>query len=254
MYNMKIITSKSATVALSLALSTLQSGAHPSEPQQPFQRLHAHENLEFHIHTGWESRYFSEGRDALEGDSIWASSIELGLEHFTAGLWYGNSPDQSYDELQLSLGITESFGDLKAYIGYTHFIFPFEGSNDDEIGIGITWSGLPAEIELAAELYYSFEADGYFTEISANRGFEITENFSTSFSSIFGINQGYVTDGHDGANHFALQVSYEYVLTKSLSLLAHTTYSWEIGKKSTTPGDDLLKNFFHCGVGLQWAF
>jgi len=228
--------------------------AHQSEPQQPFERPHAHENFEFHVHTGLESRYFSEGRDALNGDSIWASSFEFGLEHFAAGVWYGNSPNQSYDELQLSFALTQTFGDFEAYIGYTHYIFPFDDSHDDEIGTGITWTGLPGEIEISADIYQSFDADGYFAELSTSREFEITEPFSITLSSIFGINQGYVSDGHDGANHFALQIGYEYVLTKSLSLIAHTTYSWAINKSSTAPGDALLKDFVHFGAGIQWDF
>lgn len=236
------------------ALSISLLSAHQSDPQQPFERPHAHENFEFHVHTGWESRYFSEGRDALDGDSLWASSFEFGLEHLAAGLWYGKSPDQSYDELQLSVALTQTFGDFEAYIGYTHFIFPFDGSHDDEIGTGITWTGLPADIELSADIYHSFDANGYFSELSASREFEITEPFSVTLSSIFGINQGYVSDGHDGANHFALQIGYEYALTESLSLIAHTTYSWAIDKKSTAPGDALLEDFFHCGAGLQWDF
>ncbi len=228
--------------------------AHQSEPQQPFERPHAHDSFEFHAHTGLESRYFSEGRDALNGDSIWANSFEVGLEHFAAGLWYGNSPNQSYDELQLSLALTQTLGDFEAYIGYTHYIFPFDGSNDNEIGTGITWSGLPAEIELSADIYHSLDADGYFAELSVSRKFEISEPLSVTLSSIFGINQGYVSDGHDGANHFALQIGYEYALTKSLSVIAHTTYSWAIDKKATAPGDTLLEDFFHCGLGLQWDF
>jgi hypothetical protein len=102
--------------------------AHQSDPQQPFERPHAHDSPEFHIHTGWQSRYFSEGRDALDGDSIWASSFEFGLEHLAAGFWYGKSPDQSYDELQLSLALTQTFGDFETYIGYTHYIFPFDAA------------------------------------------------------------------------------------------------------------------------------
>jgi hypothetical protein len=228
--------------------------AHQSDPQQPFERPHAHDSPEFHIHTGWESRYFSEGRDALDGDSIWASSFEFGLEHLAAGFWYGKSPDQSYDELQLSLALTQTFGDFETYIGYTHYIFPFDGSHDNEISTGITWTGLPAEIEISADIYHSFDADGYFAELSVSREFEITQSFNIIPSSIFGINQGYVSDGHDGANHFALQIGYEYVLTKSLSLIAHTTYSWAIDKKATAPGDTLLEDFFHSGAGLQWNF
>jgi hypothetical protein len=251
---MKTYPSTPCLLYVILAFGTFQASAHQSEPQQPFERPHAHETFEFHIHTGLESCYFSEGRDALDGDSIWASSFEFGLEHFAAGLWYGKSPDQSYDELQLSLALTQTFGDFEVYIGYTHYIFPYDGTNDNEIGTGITWSGLPAEIELSADIYHSFDADGYFAELSASREFKITNPFSVTLSSIFGINQGYVSDGHDGANHFALQIGYEYALTESLSLIAHTTYSWAIDKKATAAGDELLEDFFHCGVGLQWNF
>jgi hypothetical protein len=237
-----------------LTLTNLTSSAHQSDPQQPFERPHAHDAAEFHIHTGWESRYFSEGRDALDGDSIWASSFEFGLEHLAAGFWYGKSPDQSYDELQLSLALTQTFGDFETYIGYTHYIFPFDGSHDNEIGTGITWTGLPAEIEISADIYHSFDADGYFAELSASREFEISQSFNIIPSSIFGINQGYVSDGHDGANHFALQIACSYNLTESVSLVAHTTYSWTINKSSTAPGDALLKDFIHFGAGIQWDF
>ena len=128
----------SSILAAIIAFGGSVAFAHQSEPQQPFERPHAHDNVEFHVHTGFESRYFSEGRDALDGDSIWASSFEFGLDHFAAGLWYGNSPNQSYDELQLSLALIQTFGDFEANIGYTHYIFPFDGSHDDEIGTGIT--------------------------------------------------------------------------------------------------------------------
>lgn len=251
---MKNYPSTPCVATIILVLGIFQASAHQSDPQQPFERPHAHENFEFHAHTGLESRYFTEGRDALDGNSLWTSSFEFGIEHFAAGIWYGNSPDQSYDELQISLALTQSFGEFEAYIGFTHFIFPFDGSDDDEIGTGITWTGLPAEIELSADIYHSFQANGYFAELAATRSFEITEPFSVSFSSILGMNQGYVSDGHDGANHFALQVGYGYALTESLTLLAHTTYSWAIDKKATAPGDAQLKDFFHLGAGLQWDF
>lgn len=251
---MKNLPSTLSLLSLILALSSFQASAHQPDLQQPFERPNANDNLEIHVHTGLESRYFSEGRDALDGDSIWASSFELGLDHFAAGLWYGNSPNQTYDELQLSLALVQTFGDFEANIGYTHYIFPFDGSHDNEIGTGITWTGLPAEIEITADIYHSFDADGYFAELSTSREFEITEPFNVTFSSVFGINQGYVSDGHDGANHFALRIGYEYVLTKSLSLIAHTTYSWVIDKNATAPGDALLEDFFHCGAGLQWNF
>ncbi len=235
-----------------ISLSTAYG--HESESQLPFARPHAHSELEGHVHVGWESRYFSEGRDALDGDSLYTSSFELGWKHLSAGVWYGHSPDQNYNELQLSLGLSHCIGDFEFYIAYTHFQFPFEHTHDNEIGIGCAWTGLPLDIELAADVYYSFEADGYFAEISAARDFSITDKLTLNLSGIFGINQGYVGDGHDGANHFALSLGLEYEIYDGVAITAHTAYSWEIGSGKRYPGDGQLIDFIHSGIGLQWSF
>jgi hypothetical protein len=241
----------SLIIFLSSALAAL---AHEPEAQLPFDRQYVDDTVEGHAHLGWESRYFSEGRDALDGDSLIAGSFEVGWKHISGGVWYGNSPDQRYDELQLSLAVTRSTGDFEFYGAYTHLRFPFDDSHDNEIGAGVAWTGLPMEVELSADIYYSFDADGYFAEIAAVREMSITDRLAVNFSVPFGINQGYVADGHDGANNIALRLGLEFALTDSISVTAHTTYSWALGRDATFPGDDLLIDFFHGGVGLQWTF
>ncbi len=234
--------------------SVLAVVGHEPEAQLPFDRPHVHESWEGHAHLGWESRYFSEGRDSLDGDSLFVGSFEMGWRHLAGGIWYGNSPDQAYDELQLTLAVTQSIGDFEFYAGYTHLRFPFDDLHDNEIGAGVAWSGLPLDIEFSADIYHSFDADGYFAEISAGRELPITEQLSLSLTSPFGINQGYVADGHDGANHFALRLGLEYVIANSVSVTAHATQSWALDRNGASPGDDQLIDFFHGGVGLQWTF
>lgn len=234
--------------------SAFSAFAHEPEAQLPFARPHAHDKLEGHAHLGWESRYFTEGRDALGGGSLFAGSFELGWKHLAGGIWYGNSPDQRYDELQLSLALTQSVGDFEFYGGYTHLRFPFDDSHDNELGAGVAWSGLPLEIELSADIYHSFDADGYFAEIAAGREFVITDQLSLHVSTPFGINQGYVADGHDGANNMAIRLGLEYALSDAVSVTAHGTYSWALGRESAYEGDEQLIDFFHGGVGLQWEF
>lgn len=235
-------------------VSVVTAFGHEPEAQLPFVHPHAHETVEGHVHLGWESRYFSEGRDSLDGDSLFVSSFEMGWEHLAGGVWYGYSPDQRHDELQLTLALAQSIGDFEFYGGYTHLRFPFDSSHDNEIGTGVAWSGLPMDVELSADLYYSFDADGYFAELSAGREFAITDRLAINFSAPFGINQGYVPDGHDGANNIALRLGLEYALSNSISVTAHTTYSWALGRDAASPGDDRLIDFFHGGVGLQWSF
>lgn len=233
---------------------TFTATAHEPEVQLPFDRPHAQASIEGHMHTGWESRYFSEGRDSLDGDSLWATSFELGRDRFSGGVWYGTSPDQSYDELQLMLGLTEVIGDFEFYVAYTHLQFPSSDLHDNEIGMGASWSGLPLSLEVAADAYYSFDAEGSFWELALNHEMVISDRLSLIDSVVFGVNQGYIPDGHDGANHFALRIGTIYVITKSLSVTAHTAYNWALNSDSTLAGDDQLIDFFHGGVGLQWSF
>ena len=235
-------------------VSALAVFAHEPEAQLPFERPHAHDAVEGHAHLGWESRYFSEGRDALDGDSLFVGSFEMGWKHLAAGVWYGNSPDQRYDELQLALALTQSIGDFEFYGGYTHLRFPFDDSHDNEFGAGVAWAGLPMDVELSADLYYSLDADGYFAELAAGREFSITDRLALNLAVPFGINQGYVADGHDGANNIALSFGLEYALSDSVSVTAHTSYSWALGRDAAFPGDDQLIDFFHGGVGLQLSF
>lgn len=234
--------------------SVLTVFGHEPVAQLPFARPHAQESLEGHAHLGWESRYFSEGRDSLDGDSLFVGSFEMGWKHLAGGVWYGYSPDQRYDELQLGLALTQSIGDFELSGGYTHLRFPFDGSHDNEIGTGIAWSGLPMDVELSAEIYYSFDAEGFFAEISACREFSITDDLALNFSVPFGSNQGYVADGHDGPNNIALRLGLELFLTDLISVTAHTTYSWALGRDAAFQGDGQLIDFFHGGVGLQWSF
>ena len=244
----------SALVALVLICGDSGLVAHEGETQRPFEHPHAHGEIEGHAHVGWDSRYFTEGRDALDGDFLIVSSFELGWNHIAGGIWYGNSPDQDYDELQISLALTEVFGDLEVYAGYTHFRFPFADAHDNEVGAGLTYSGLPADLLFSLDAYYSFEADGMFAELGLNREFSLTDHLTLHCGGVFGINQGYVSDGHDGANHVALHLGLAYAITDNLSLVAHTAYSWGIDQDIAHPGDEQLIDFFHGGVGLELSF
>lgn len=230
------------------------ASAYESDSQLLFENVDAENSIELSAHLGWESRYVSEGRDSLDGDSLIVGSFELGWKNLVAGVWYGYSPDQRFDELELSLTINHSIGDFDFYGGYIYVSTPFDGAIDNELAAGVAWSGLPLDIELAVDVAYSFNADGYFIEFSAGRDFSITDDLTLNFSVPFAINEDFVDDGHDGANNIAVQLGLEYALTDSVSIVAHSAYSWAIDSDSTLAGDDQLIDFFHAGVGIQWSF
>jgi hypothetical protein len=237
-----------------LSCTALAARAHDPEAQQPFGRLHAHKLMMGHVHAGWESRYASEGRDALDGDSLWTGSVELGWNHLAAGLWFGSSPDRDYDELQLSLALAQELGDVELYLGFTHLRFPSDGAHDNEVGAGFAWSGLLLDLEFTADVYYSFDAGGLFSEIALGREIPVTERLVLHASILFGMNHGYVADGHDGANHVALRLGAEFAVTESWSVTIHSAYNWALDRDAAAPGDDQLVDFLHGGLGLQWSF
>lgn len=239
---------------LVLLSGTIAAYGHTPETSLPFENPHAHEHIEGHVHVQWDSHYFSEGRDMLDGDALCTGSAEIGWKSLAGGVWYGRSPDQDYDELQLSLVWTGHAGDFEYYGGYTHLRAPSDDSHDHEIGAGLAWSGMPLQCVLGMDAYYSFDAGGLFAETSLNREFEITDRFTLHLSGVFGLNLGYVPDGHDGPNHIALRLGAEHALTDSVSLTAHVASSWALGKDSSAPGDDLLVDFIHGGIGLEWSF
>lgn len=223
-------------------------------PAIPFEYPHAHEVLAGHVHAGWESMYFSEGRDSLDGDSLFYSSFEFGLEHFTGGIWYGSSPNQTYDEMRLAAAVTEKLDDYEFYLGLTHLQFASDDTDDNEIGAGLARSNLPYDLEITFDAYFSMQADGAFSEVSLSRSFSMNENLNLTATGIYGINHGYISDGHDGSNHIAAQIGMAYSFTESIALIAYTTYSWALRKQSFRPGDAQLNNSFHGAVGFELSF
>ncbi len=228
--------------------------AHEPEAQQPFDLGHAHDALSGHFHAGWESRYFAQGRDSLGGDSLAVFSAEISWHHLSAGLWHGFSPEQTYDETKFILACTESLGDFEYYLGCTHLWFPYADTEDNELGAGVTWSGLPFEMEVAIDGSYSFAASGTFVEVGLSREFQVSEALSLTPSGVLGLNHGFISDGHDGANHFGLRLGARYALSESMALTGHAAYSWALNHQPDYAGDQNLIDMFHASIGIEWTF
>ena len=228
--------------------------AHDAETNKPFEKMHAHRTFNAHAHAGWESRYFSEGRDALHGKSLWNSSLELGYDHFSGGVWYGRSSNHQYDELQYNIALTQEIDEYSFYAGYTHLLFPKDDASDDEWSLGISYEGLPFDLTTSLDACYSMDAKGTFYEWSNTREFHLQEDLDISFSGTFGWNGGYVSDGHNGLNFFSLGSGAKKILSERFSLAGHGVYSWAIDPDSNLAGDQGLKDFFHFGLGVEFDF
>lgn len=206
------------------------------------------------IYNGWESHYFSEGRDVLGGDSLIISHVQASWKFLRNEIWYATSPNQSYDELQYMFVINQTFNNYAVYVGYRHLQFPSDNLNDDEVYAGLSVSDLPVELQAAVDAYYSFVADGFFVEISVLKNFILTEALSFSGTGTFGINQGYISDGHNGANHFALTLQSTYQLSDTISIIARLAQSWTIDRDPDLAGDAQLIDFLNGGISVRWFF
>ncbi len=206
------------------------------------------------LHLAWESRYSSEGRDNLDGDSIWVQSLEYCWRDLCFGVWRAESPEQPYEELQLAMAYGWRWGDLELSLGYTHLRFPEDDEHDHEVGLGLVWDGGPFGIEWALDAYHSHEASGSFIEATAGRTWDWSETSSVGLAVIFGVNQGYVADGHDGANHAAMQLTFRHAISDALALTVHGTWSQALERNRDLAGDESLRDFLHAGMGLEWNF
>ena len=235
-------------------LFKLTCTAHEGDSAKKIEAIHAHKDLAGHAHFGWESRYFSEGRDALDGKSLWTGSVELGYEHFSGGVWYGRSSNHAYDELQYSLSLTQEKNDWSFYAGYAHLVFSKDNESDDEWSIGLAYDKLPYSMGTSVDGTYSMDAEGMFYEWSTYREFSLSDQLAAEVSGVLGLNNGYVSDGHNGANFYALSVGVEQKITDGFVISCHGMQSFAIDRDLTLAGDDQLEDFFHFGFGLQWNF
>ena len=236
-------------------LTILNKGwSHDAETTKPIEKTHAHGTFDAHAHAGWESRYFSEGRDALDGNSLWTGTFELGYDHFSGGVWYGRSSNHKYDEWKYSLALTQESNGFEFYLGYTYLDFSKDHESDYEWSAGISYGELPFAMETSLDASYSMDAEGTFFEWSTGKAFNLNETLQLSLSGIFGWNEGYVSEGHDGLNFFSLRTGAKANLSEKLSFVAHGTQSLALGRDPNLPGDQSLKDFFHIGVGLEWTF
>jgi hypothetical protein len=211
--------------------------------------------LDFDISAAWDSRYVSEGRDNLAGDSLAGTTIEAAYEGLSVNVWYASSPDTDYREVNVGTAYTLEWNDWEAYVSYTFLRFLSDKENDNEIGAGLSYSGLPAGFAAGVDGYYSFDAEGAFFETYINRECEVADWLTLTPAAVMGWNAGYMADGHDGANHFALVLEAAVPLKTGLELSGNIAYSFAINDNADKYADDEgLRSMFYGGVALRASF
>lgn len=234
---------------LSLSLQAGQAGPVAKEIVEPALPV------EVSLIAAWDSLYVSEGRDNLDGDGLFGTTLELGYGGLTFGTWYADSPGSPYSELNLWLEYRAKLGAWEMYASYTHLRFPGDGEEDNEAGAGIACNGLPWGIVPAFDWYHSFAAKGSFMEASLTKPIEITPKLSAEPGVIAGFNDGFMAEGHNGGNHVAVTLPVSLSLADHIALTAYASYNWAISEDPAVFADDeLLKDFFYGGAALTLSF
>jgi len=207
------------------------------------------------VRTQWESRYVSEGRDNLDGAGIQTAIIDIEYGFFELLLWNRWGYDSEYDELNIIPTLNYELNNFKAYLNYNRKQFFEDGESENDVGSGISYHGLPYDGFLGFDWYHSFEADGSFYRLSLGSNFEPVQKVSLAPTFIFGINNNYISDGHDGANHVSLRLNGEYEIAKQFKLHGYIRYNIEIDSDPNSfAGDKLLNDFFWGGIGFDVTF
>ena len=253
MFKTRLILSKSIFPFQALFFSTVL-WSHDADTLQTIEKIHEHGNFQLHVQTLWESRYVSEGRDALEGKSISTGSLEIGYDHLSLGVWYGRSSNHEYEERQFSMAISEETDDYEFYLAYGNNFFLREKESEDEWSLGIGYKDLPFGMNTVLDSYYSIDAKGVFLEWMGGKEFNPNEGVVLYLSGTLGWNENYVRDGHDGLNFFAFRNGFSKILSQNFLLFGHGTYNWAINQNKNLAGDLALKNTPHLGFGLKWDF
>ena len=216
--------------------------------------------FEFNITTDWNSRYVSEGRDNLDGDSLLGITIEaayvfLPFGAITLGTWYAWTPaSTAFAELDAWAEYSLEIGNFEAYAGYKHLRFYPYDVHENEIGAGAAYE-LPLAFAVGGDWYYSFATDGSFFELFIERGCEVTPWLVLTPAVIMGFNAGYRPEGHDGANNVITSLTMAIPVTNHIEIAGYVAYNWAIDSNAARyPGDEQLKDFFFGGVGLSLSF
>ena len=213
--------------------------------------------FEWHTHLLWESRYVTEGRDNLSGESLVSISSEFMIDDINFVPWFAYSPGVDYSELNLNFVYgTLLAEDLPAYFGYNHIRARYkdERAIDNEISFDVAYK-LINHVGLFTSIYHSFDANGSFIELGAKYFDALSKKIHYGVQASLGANAEYVPDGHNGLNHVQLRTNASYHPVEQIELYAYAGYNQSIRRNALQyAGDELLGDFFWGGIGLTYLF
>lgn len=189
------------------SVALAQVGVEPGE--QTYTEPVPAQKITLDLHASWNSLYVSEGRDDLDGDSLFSTefnaSYGLDLATLAAGVWYAEGGGGDYTELNLYGGLAREIAGWEVALVYNRLEFLDDDEFDNEISLGIF--GEVYGLNLGADFVYSTEAEGVFSELHLPKELELSDKLGLTPALLLGANGSYVDGESNGANN--LQPSLE---------------------------------------------
>ena len=173
------------------------------------------------LSVGYDSHYIFRGVNYGENQVTSQIDYQLANLPIAIGAWYGNPTSGSAvnpghgDELDLYATISQSFGSIDAWLGYTAYLYPEGGSSTNEVGTGFGTAVGPFDVALGA--YYDFDIDGWYLDLTVGHSLELTDMISLNLAAGVSYSIDYRVNGSD-FNSVLLVASLPIALTDRATL------------------------------------
>lgn len=207
---------------------------------------------DFSISLAMDSHYVSEGRDNLEEggifstEMVWEKSLADGT--LSLGTWYADAWDVDYSELNMSVGYTVDLEPVELGLTYTWLDFFEDDAEDHELALCATFD-IQDALDMNIGAVYSDEANGSFFELGLSREFALSDGVAVVPFAVLGINDGYVSDEHDGLNHINIGVETSWEISESISMGAYMSYTMGLEEET----GESLEDLFYGGLCLTFS-
>ncbi len=210
------------------------------------------------IDLGWDSKYISEGRNNLDKGGIYWATAAVQKDNVNVYASVGRGDSQHYTEW--NFGIEYAFElseNVSGSLGYQRLEFYGDDrDHDNELFSSLEYTAVEWLIP-SVSYTYSTEAAGYFVEVSLHSNWELAEGLNVSPYVTQGFDFQYVTEEHDGPNHFQFGVEAEYLLPNNLVVsghISHTIAQEDIKLEARNEGITGSLDETFAGLHLSWNF
>jgi hypothetical protein len=184
----------------------------------------------------------------------------------SGGLWYayvfGDHYVDSFNELDMFVGLSKSLGKVDLSVGFTYYTFPNHGAEEtSEFNVGVS-TELAYGIGVGLTYFYDFDLiDGGYLEFETTKSFEMNDQLNIDLSAgvswSFDYNQERPpgSDGRlDGFNHWFVKAAAPWNFYEDFTLTPYVKYINVSNDFETEIDTGASDDHFFGGISLAYKF